>query len=248
LHLQSKLTAVLLSLLLLSWSAEAGTLSIISKDRWVHVARVFDGDTFRTTSGERIRLLGINTPEIAHDRQPEQPIGHEATVRLQQLITGKTVRLSFDQERRDDYGRTLAQVYLRDNTWIDVLLVREGLAHVYTFEPNHHWTPALLIAEQQARAGRLGIWSTSRFGVLEAEHVKTNHIGQFRLVAGEVKESAGWSFLLGRLHVTVPRIYRHWFKQPLKFTPGQRAIVRGVIRTSRTGGYYLALHSPFDVE
>jgi len=246
--LQAKFSALLLSLLLLPWTANAGTLSVISKDRWVHVARVYDGDTFRTTRGERVRLLGINTPEIAHNRQREQIMGHEAAIRLQQLITGKIVRISFDKVRQDDYGRTLAHIYLRDNSWVDAQLVREGLAHVYTFEPNHRWTQTLLVAERQARAARIGIWSTDRFRVLAAEKVTARHIGQFRLITGAIEQGSGWNFRLGRLHISVPQKYRKWFKRPLQLTPGRTITVRGVIRASRTGNYNLALHSPFDVE
>ncbi len=246
--LQSKSSAILLLLLLLPWAANAGTLSVISTDRWVHVVRVYDGDTFRTTSGERVRLLGINAPEVAHNRQREQVMGHEASIRLQQLISGKTVRLSFDKVRQDDYGRTLAHVYLRDNSWVNAQLVREGLAHVYTFEPNHSRTKALLVAEKQGRAAHIGIWSTDHFRVLAAGKVTARHIGQFRLITGPIEQSNGWSFQLGRLHISVPKKYRQWFKHPLQLTPGQTITVRGVIRVSRTGNYSLALHSPFDVE
>ncbi|MDX8404921.1 MAG: thermonuclease family protein [Mariprofundus sp.] len=237
----------LLLCLLLPCLAEAGTLSIITTDRRVSVGYIYDGDTFRTTKGERIRLLGINTPEVAHNRQPGQVMGHAATLRLQQLISGKTVRLSFDTQRRDDYGRTLAQVHLMDNSWVNRLLVREGLAHVYTFEPNHHWTSRLLAAERLARSEKLGIWSTSRFRALTGEAIKRNHIGQFRIVSGSVKKPAKWSFMVGHLHVTIPKKYRRWFAKPLAFKPEQHISVRGIIRFSRSGNYYLAVHSPFDI-
>ena len=130
--LRTKLNLLLLILLLtLAGAADAGSLSIVGQSRWVQVSKVFDGDTFRTTRGEKVRLLGINTPEIAHDRRPSQPFGIEAKRHLKQLISGKTVRLQLDRDRKDNYGRTLAQVYLRDGRSINEQMVRDGLAHVY---------------------------------------------------------------------------------------------------------------------
>ncbi|MFQ5519572.1 MAG: thermonuclease family protein, partial [Mariprofundus sp.] len=130
-----KLSA-LICLLLISAGADAGTLSVIGQARWVSVASVFDGDTFRTSSGEKVRLLGINTPEIAHGSQPGQAYASKAARRLSSLIGGKSVQLRTDKEKRDKYGRTLAQVYLRDGQWVNRILVEEGLAQVYTFAPN----------------------------------------------------------------------------------------------------------------
>ncbi|TLS69202.1 thermonuclease family protein [Mariprofundus erugo] len=239
---------LLLILLLFGSSAQAGTLSVIRSDRWVTVARVFDGDTFTTTSGERVRLLGINTPEIAHGQQPAQPMGHEARQRLNTMIQGQTVRLAFDRDKFDDYGRTLAQVYLRNGLWVNADLVQKGFAHVYTFAPNFRWSRELIVAEQHARKAGTGIWRTNRFRVLPAEQAGADQIGQFRVIRGQVSHIEPWGFRLARLRITIPVRYRQWFKQPTPVTPEQIVLVRGIIRLSRSGTYDLALHSPFDME
>ena len=75
------------------------------------VVRVVDGDTLLLERGVRVRFLGVNTPEIAHDDQPEEPLGQEAKEFTRRFIEGKSVTLEYDQERDDDYGRTLAYVY-----------------------------------------------------------------------------------------------------------------------------------------
>lgn len=237
-----------LSLLPAVFVAEAGTLSIVGQSRWVEVAHVYDGDTFRTSQGEKVRLLGINTPEIAHNDNPGEPMGNKAKKRLQQLIGGQLVELRMDREKRDTYGRTLAQAYLRNGSWINGLLAREGYAFVYTFAPNFGWVKALLKEEAAARSRELGIWKTGRFRSLSSRRVTSEHIGQFRLVTGSVSSLREWSFNLDGLMISVPKKFRHWFKDGLEIKDGQNITVRGSIRLSRGGKLYLALHSPYDIE
>jgi len=239
---------ILICLLLAAGGAQAGTLSIIGQSRWVSVAYIFDGDTFRSRSGERIRLLGINTPEVAHNNQRQQPYAMEAKRRLTQLILGKSVRLRLDREKKDKYGRTLAQIYLRDGRWVNDILVREGLAHVYTFAPNVYWADALLRSEKIARRDMLGLWKSNRFRVLDASNISSRHIGQFHLVRGYANAVQSWRFRLGRkLTISVPRKSRRWFTQADLPRNGQKIIVRGVIRASTSGHLFLALHTPFDM-
>ena len=246
--LRITLNPLLICLLLISSAADAGTLSTPGTLRWVTVAKVFDGDTFRTASGEKIRLLGINTPEIGHDHQVAQPYGKEAKRRLISLIAGKSVQLRLDKELRDKYGRTLAQVFLRNGAWINRQLVAEGLAHVYTFMPNSYWAAPLLEAEKRARNRKAGIWKTELFRILDANGLAPHHIGQFHLVRGFVKSIQPWRFQLGKLQVSVAQNDRQWFHQAQLPRAGEKVIVRGKIRTSVTGQLQLSLHSPFDLE
>jgi len=228
----------------------AGTFSIIGESRWVRVGYIYDGDTFKTVRGEKVRLLGINTPEVRHGTEPGQVMGDAATRALKRMIAGKAVRLAFDKERRDIYGRTLAQVWRRDGTWVNGEMVRRGLAHVYTFTPNLRWSEQLLALERPARKQRLGIWNTKRFSVLPANRVKPLHIGQFHVVTGIIKHvyRNGFGFRMARLNISVPRKYRAWFRPPPRLSPGQSITVRGVIRAGGHGALYLALHSPADLE
>lgn len=237
-----------ISLLFIQQPATAGTLSQIGYDRWVTAEKVFDGDTFSTTEGEKVRLLGINTPETAHDSQPAEPYGRKATEFLKSLIEGKQLRLLLDRDHRDRYGRLLAQAYLRDGRWANGLLVEAGLAHVYTFAPNFKWADKLVAIEKTARANQLGIWNQDYFRVLDAAKVDRSHIGRYRLVKGVVHEVGNWSFRLNDLHISIPRSYREWFEKSPKISKGQQWLVRGKIRISNSGKLYLALHSPFDME
>ncbi len=229
-----------------------GSVSVVSQAQWVQVKYVFDGDTFMTRRGQRIRLLGINTPEVAHGDEPGQPMGEAAARALRSKIAGQLVRLAFDRQRKDRYGRTLAQVWSGDGDWINGWLVAEGYAHVYTFSPNIRWTESLLKLEHQAIAGHRGIWRTDRFAVLAADAVSAKHVGQFRVVdgvMGKKLDKHGWVFRFGRLKVSVPRRDRALFDAPPAMAHvGDSVRVRGRIRTSRQGRLYLALHSPQDME
>lgn len=228
----------------------AGTFSLVGSNRWVTVSKVYDGDTFKTRSGEKVRLLGINTPEIAHGGKPGQPLGKMAKRELKSLILDKRVRLRFDREKRDKYGRLLAHIYLRDGTWLNAHMIERGLAHSYAFAPNFRHSSVLLKREQDARNQKLGIWSNPRFKLLKASKTGERHIGQFRVISGKIIsiDKNRWGFKLGKLSITVPKAHRKWFKAPPALKQNDLIIVHGKIRISSRGKLYLALHSPYDLE
>ena len=228
-------------------AVHAGTLSVVGQSRWVQVGAVFDGDTFRTRAGEKVRLLGINSPEVAHGKQAAQTYGEQAKRKLKALLANQLVQLRMDREKRDKYGRTLAQVYLRDGRWVNEIMVREGLAHVYTFAPNFYWTDTLLKAEALARNDMRGMWKSTRWRVLDASEVDKHSIGQFRLVRGYVDAVQLWRFRLNKLSVSVPREYRQWFVSADLPRDGDTVTIAGVIRISSRGNLYLSLHSPYDL-
>ncbi|MDX8376802.1 MAG: thermonuclease family protein [Mariprofundales bacterium] len=246
-------TVCLLLSLIFAPMAMAGTLSIVSSSRYVHVGKVIDGDTFRTDKGEKIRLLAINTPEVAHGRQAGQPLGKKASKQLRSLIEGKNVLLRFDEEKKDRYGRTLAHVYLPNDIWVNGELLRLGLAHVYTFAPNFRYVDELLKIEANAMQARRGLWQHERFAKLDANKISSQNIGQYRVIDGIVRNISrnGFGFKLAnnKLKITIPRKYRQYFTNQPKLSNGLRVRVRGMIRASRDGNeLYLAIHSPYDLK
>ncbi|MFH1791814.1 MAG: thermonuclease family protein [Candidatus Omnitrophota bacterium] len=128
------------------------------KARLYYVKRVIDGDTILLNTGERVRYIGINTPEIHHPTKGVERLGHEAADFNQRLVGGKWVRLEFDIEPRDRYGRLLAYVYAGD-VFVNAELVREGYAEVYTFPPNVKHADLFLDLQRAARSGRKGLWN-----------------------------------------------------------------------------------------
>jgi micrococcal nuclease len=118
---------------------------------------VIDGDTIELDGGERVRLIGVDTPETVDPRRPVEYFGKEASSFTRGLVQGKTVRLEFDQETIDSYGRTLAYVYLEDGTLLNAEIIRRGYGHAYTRFP-FRYQGEFLALERQARAEDRGLW------------------------------------------------------------------------------------------
>lgn len=123
------------------------------------VKRVVDGDTFVMEDGEKIRLIGINAPEVGHNGEPEMPFGEEAKKYLKEKITGQKVRLEFDVDEKDVHGRTLAYAYLEDGTFINEDLVRNGWARAKSYPPNTSKQDILFDAQEEAKKEKRNIWS-----------------------------------------------------------------------------------------
>jgi micrococcal nuclease len=106
-----------------------------------------------------VRLIGVDTPETKDPRKPVQPFGQEAAAFTQKLVEGKEVRLEYDVQRKDTYGRTLAYVYSGD-TMLNAELVRQGYAQVATFPPNVKYQDLFLKLQREAREAGRGLWET----------------------------------------------------------------------------------------
>ncbi|MCS6856253.1 MAG: thermonuclease family protein [Sandaracinaceae bacterium] len=119
------------------------------------VVRVTDGDTMVVKIGEkeeRVRLIGVDAPE-----KDQVPWGERAKEFVESMTRGRTVRLEFDVEPRDRYGRLLAYVYV-DSTLLNLELLKEGLAMLYTVPPNVRHVEAFRRAQKEARENERGIW------------------------------------------------------------------------------------------
>jgi micrococcal nuclease len=137
-----------------------GSLDEARRSVRAHVARVIDGDTIEVLIDGRtedVRYIGIDTPETVKEGTPVQCFGSRASEFNHRLVEGRTVRLVFDREHRDIYGRLLAYVYLRGQL-VNAELVRRGLARTLTIAPNLRFAALFAHLEQAAgRAGR-GLW------------------------------------------------------------------------------------------
>lgn len=122
------------------------------------VARVVDGDTIVLDSGEKVRYIGIDTPESVDPRRPVECFGKEASNQNRQLVEGKTVRLERDVSKRDSFGRLLLYVWVNDQM-VNELLVKNGYARVSTYPPDVKYVNRLKAAEQEARDQKRGLWS-----------------------------------------------------------------------------------------
>jgi endonuclease YncB( thermonuclease family) len=126
------------------------------------VQRVSDGDTFvAVVKGrrERIRVIGVDTPESVDPGRPDEPYGKEASDFAKRHLDGETVRLAGDAEPRDRYGRLLAYVWLRDGTFWNALLVAEGYAQQLTIPPNVTYADLFRRLVAEARRSDRGLWA-----------------------------------------------------------------------------------------
>jgi len=142
-----------LALLLVAGSASAAPIDGI-------VVRVVDGDTIDVQLADRVekvRYIGVNTPEIHHPIKGEEPGGREAAEVNRRLVAGRHVRLELDVRTRDRYGRLLAYVWLGD-TMVNAELVRRGYAQVMTVPPNVRYQDLFLKLQREARDAGRGLW------------------------------------------------------------------------------------------
>ncbi len=131
----------------------------LSGDDLHRVKTVIDGDTIvlDDISSTNVRYLGIDSPELHSLDGPGDPLSEEATRLNRNLIDGKKIRLEFDKERFDPYGRTLAYVFV-DDIFVNEQLLKRGLARTLIIKPNDRYAERLLLAEKEAKDDRRGIW------------------------------------------------------------------------------------------
>ncbi len=162
-----KLIFVVLCLLVVGSIYRYNTVS------FYEVAEAYDGDTIAVRmhgKTEKIRLIGVDTPETKDPRKPVQCFGPEASAYSMQTLTGKKVRLVADplSTNRDRYDRLLRYVYLEDGSFYNQQLVSGGYAKAYTGFPFSH-SETFASEEQHAKATGAGMWGACATGAGEAE-------------------------------------------------------------------------------
>ncbi len=130
------------------------------------VIRVIDGDTIVVSPNERVRLIGVDTPETVHPNKAVQCFGKDAKEFTRSMVEHRAIRLVLDETNRvrnhkDRYGRTLAYVYFDDGTMLNAELIRRGYAHAYTRFPFRHVVEFRQL-ERIARGQAVGLWASCR--------------------------------------------------------------------------------------
>jgi len=136
--------------------ATAGT---VSAQTWVTVKWVNDGDTIVLADGKRVRYIGINAPEIDHEKQRAQPFGYTARTFNKQMVLNRKVRLEFDLERHDRYGRLLAYIFLPEEMFLNEQMLQKGYAFFLFHKPNLKYNQRLMKAQQEAMKAQKGLWN-----------------------------------------------------------------------------------------
>lgn len=122
------------------------------------VKYVYDGDTILIHNGEKVRYLGIDAPEMGYNGEKNEFMAVESMDYNRRLVGGESVRLEFDSDKKDFYGRRLAYVYLENGDMVNGLLVQSGLARVMVQGPKTKHFNRLLGDQREAMEKQLGIW------------------------------------------------------------------------------------------
>ncbi len=155
-------------------------------DGYAKVRHIYDGDTVLLEDGRRIRLIGMNAPELGRNGQASEPRAVAARDALISILSGhRPIGLRYGRERYDRYKRVLAHLYLEDGTNINAILVEQGHAAAIAVPPNLSLLECYFHAEKIARQNQRGIWSKDYFRPIPAARLTSDSKG-FRLLISEV--------------------------------------------------------------
>lgn len=143
------------------------SLIAASSAELIKVKKVIDGDTIELENKQKVRYIGINTPELHDPRKKVECFGKEAMEENKKLVEGKMVRLGKDISETDKYKRLLRYVYLPTEAspsgiFVNDYLLKEGYAYASTFPPDVKFADLFLFSQNAAKAGDKGLWSKCR--------------------------------------------------------------------------------------
>jgi len=239
-----------LILLLISGATLACDLDHI--DQKGNITWVYDGDTVKFSGGEKVRLIGINTPELGRDGAPDEPYAQQAKQMLEKLLAtqGNKVLLRFDASRTDRHERLLAHVYLPNRVSVSAYMLSRGLARALTVPPNDWNLKCYRNAEAGAQNKKIGIWSLSPYQKVNAAKLSGRERG-FRIVEGTIKRVGKsrrsiWINLVGKFAIRIDHIDAHRFPfRDLASLKGQHVTARGWIY-KRKGELRMRVRHPVD--
>jgi endonuclease YncB( thermonuclease family) len=219
-----------------------------------NVVWVYDGDTIKLEGGERVRLIGINTPELGGEKKPAQPYAKKALAALRKALSSSdnVVSLRYGKEKRDKHGRLLAHLYLQDGSNVAADLLRRGLAVSITIPPNEWNLDCYRNAESHARKQDLGIWRLRVYRTQDSRKLQAFERG-YRIVEGVVERVArgrysSWLNLQGGFAIRIDHADAHRFAfGDFSSLDGKRILVRGWIY-DRSGRLRIRIRHPADLQ
>ncbi len=154
-----------------------------AKPNYQKVKWIYDGDTLLLKDGRKIRLIGINAPEVAHHGRKGQRYGREATEKLRELLksANNKVRLERGKQAKDRYKRELAHVFLSDGTDVSEWMLQQGWATLMVFPPNTRYLNHYRKAERSAQLKKRHIWHQKTHKIRKPRQLKGAYQGYVRL-------------------------------------------------------------------
>ena len=211
------------------------------------VSHVIDGDTVILEQGEKVRLIGINAPELGRDGRPSEPYAEAARRYLEKLVLGKTVTVTQGGEERDRYGRTLGTLTLPSGLDVQDALIKSGMSVTVAISPNTDHVPAYLDSEATARAQRLGIWSESPAFVFSTPGNRRRGFQIAEVTLTGMRETRANVYLDGEEFFSIQVPIRHWkafsFARKLRDLDSPSIQARGWV-VQRDRGYVMIVSHP----
>lgn len=233
-------------------AAGAEPLAGLEKNAPVYamVSNVHDGDTVALDDGTKVRLLGINTPEIDSATSSAESGGETAKLWLKARIEGRKARLEGDAEANDHYGRRLAHLFAEDGEHLNLSLVQQGLAVVSIFPPNLKYAEQLSQAQQQAKQAGRGVWGDPAYTAKPIASLPQTPSRGWQRWQGRA-ESWDYSHNYLRLHfgaveVNIPKENLGLFP-PVREWAGKSLEIRGWA-SRRKGRYSILIRHPSALE
>ena len=194
--------------------------------------RVIDGDTLLLPDGEKLRLIGVNTPELGHGDTRDERGARAAARFVRDFLGGRRIGIEIGVEARDRYGRLLVHVYREDGASLEGALLASGMALRIVIPPNLSQLECHAAAEQSARERRAGLWASEPGTALDLEHAKPTAAG-FRLLEGRVvafrrSARAWWLQLEEAVSVRIDEAdWGYFSERELRALVGRRIELRG---------------------
>ena len=222
-------------------------------DETARIKYIVDGDTLHLKDGRKVRLIGINAPELAHGSKAAEAFSREASDALKRLFKNSpSVSLVYGKEKHDHYQRLLAHVFTSDGKNVQSLLLRQGYARAITFPPNTRFARCYLQQERMARCNKKGLWKKTQ--ALDAKNLKNSDTG-FQLVSGKLKsikinKKGIWLNLDDKLTVGIRPDNQALFDiNALYNMRGQKIVVRGWLnKNKKYSTHYIRIRHPSSIQ
>lgn len=217
--------------------ADAACLSakqqLADVDEWAVAAKIIDGDTIHLNDGRKIRIIGVNTPELGRRGEASRPFARKAYHALVNLLkNNKKIGLTYDKDKKDPYKRLLAYITLTDGQSVERILLAKGLAHSIVVPPNDSRINCYRSIEKTARDANLGLWKLSENQWLKASRLSPKSKG-LRFISGTVlsyseSKKSIYLKLSSKLSIRIAKKDRKYFSNiSLKGLTGKQLRVRG---------------------
>ncbi len=198
----------------------------------VSVRFVNDGDTLTLNDDKRIRIIGINAPEIGYKDKPDQPLAVRARERLRAYLHNDHAFIVYDEDRYDKYGRVLAHVFDEQGNNVAAELIRAGLGFAISIPPNLRYRDCYRNAEQRARRTEQGVWAEPYFTPIAADKLKYSGFNRVSGCIQRVRKyrDKKYLYLSDRFRFLIPQqneIYFETEATPIIFEKGLCLIVTG---------------------